>query len=106
MGMSNYRKLIAGIAVVCAVAVAKVAVVNAQDTGPRLDFPAGLATDGTFVYVANSRNNTIDKIAIAGHSLTQIAGKLFEGGAVHGPGTNARFASPSGLALGGAALFV
>src|SRR5437016_3222613 len=106
MGMSNYRRLIAGIAAVCASAFAQAAVVHAQDTGPRLDFPAGLATDGTFVYVANSRNNTIDKIAIAGHSLTQLAGKLFEGGSIDGPGTNARFASLSGLALGGADLFV
>ncbi|HXM88111.1 MAG TPA: hypothetical protein VN916_01585, partial [Candidatus Acidoferrum sp.] len=31
-------------------------------SGPRLDFPAGLATDGRAVYVANSRNNTIEAI--------------------------------------------
>ena len=31
-------------------------------SGPRLDFPAGLATDGRAVYVANSRNNTVEAI--------------------------------------------
>ena len=33
-------------------------------SGPRLDFPAGLATDGRAVYVANSRNNTVEAIDV------------------------------------------
>ena len=38
-------------------------------TGPRLDFPAGLATDSRTVWVANSRNNTIGAIDTTSHSL-------------------------------------
>ena len=61
---------------------------NKADTGPRLDFPAGLATDGLAVYVANSRNNTIDKIDLTAHSISLLAGQLFQGR--HAPTAPAR----------------
>jgi DNA-binding beta-propeller fold protein YncE len=76
------------------------------DTGPRLDFPGGLATDGVTLYVANSRNNTIDKIDLAGHSIALLAGALFKEGSVDGAGPTALFTSPSGLALVGSNLYV
>ncbi len=76
------------------------------ETGPRLDFPAGLATDGVTVYVANSRNNTIDKIDLAGHSILLLAGQLFKEGTADGAGSTALFTSPSGLALAGGNLYV
>lgn len=77
-----------------------------MDTGPRLDFPGGLATDGVVIYVANSRNNTIDKIDLAGHSISLVAGELFKDGSTDGTGASARFTSPSGLALFGTNLYV
>jgi len=77
-----------------------------MDTGPRLDFPGGLATDGVTLYVANSRNNTIDKIDLAGHSIALLGGTLFKEGSVDGAGPTALFASPSGLALVGSNLYV
>lgn len=76
------------------------------ESGPRLDFPAGLATDGVTLYVANSRNNTIDKIDLAGHSISLLAGQLFKEGSVDGTGPAALFTSPSGLALVGSNLYV
>lgn len=77
-----------------------------MESGPRLDFPAGLATDGATIYAANSRNNTIDKIDLAGHSISSVAGQLFKEGSVDGTGAAARFTSPSGVALVGNNLYV
>jgi len=76
------------------------------ETGPRLDFPAGLATDGVSLYVANSRNNTIDKIDLAGHTISLVAGTMFKEGSADGPGPQSLFTSPSGLALVGSSLYV
>jgi DNA-binding beta-propeller fold protein YncE len=77
-----------------------------MESGPRLDFPAGLATDGVTVYAANSRNNTIDRIDLAGHSIALLAGQLFKEGTADGTGPTALFTSPSGLALAGNDLYV
>jgi len=77
-----------------------------NQTGPRLDFPAGLATDGVSVFAANSRNNTIDKINLTSHSISLLAGQLFKEGSTDGTGASAMFNSPSGIALIGQDLFV
>jgi len=77
-----------------------------QQTGPRLDFPAGLATDSRSVYVANSRNNTIVGIDIASHSISLVAGQTFQNGNNDGVGESARFTSPDGMALVGRSLYV
>ncbi|HVN29448.1 MAG TPA: hypothetical protein VMT64_13215 [Candidatus Binataceae bacterium] len=75
-------------------------------TGPRLDFPAGIATDGTSIYVANSRNNSIDKIDLTAHTISLLAGTMFKEGSADGPGPQALFTSPSGMALVGSTLYV
>src|SRR5271167_3305263 len=86
---------------------------NAQDmqgmqsqTGPRLDFPAGLATDGRAVYVANSRNNTVEAIDLVSKSLRIVAGKLFQEGNNDGVGDSARFNSPDGMTIQGQDLYL
>jgi DNA-binding beta-propeller fold protein YncE len=79
---------------------------NQASTGPRLDFPAGIATDGVSLYVANGRNNTIDKIDLTSHSISQLAGQLFKAGSMEGPGPNALFSGPSGIALVGNDIYV
>jgi sugar lactone lactonase YvrE len=75
-------------------------------TGPRLDFPAGLATDGHAVYVASSRNNTITAIDLASRSISILAGKTFEGGSNDGIGEAARFTSPDGMTIVGQDLYL
>lgn len=75
-------------------------------TGPRLDFPAGLATDSRSVWVASSRNNTIAAIDIASHSAQVVAGEVFKEGNNDGTGSSARFHSPDGMALVGRNLYV
>ena len=79
--------------------------VQAQ-SGPRLDFPAGLATDGRAVYVANSRNNTIEAIDPASKSLRIVAGTLFQQGSNDGVGPAARFNSPDGMTINGQNLYL
>ena len=75
-------------------------------SGPRLDFPAGLATDGRAVYVANSRNNTIEAIDATSKSLRIVAGKLFQQGSNDGVGDAARFNSPDGMTINGQDLYL
>ena len=75
-------------------------------SGPRLDFPAGLATDGRAVYVANSRNNTVEAIDATTKSLRIVAGKLFQEGSNDGVGDAARFNSPDGMTINGQNLYL
>jgi hypothetical protein len=77
-----------------------------SQTGPRLDFPAGLATDGRAVYVSNSRNNTIGAVDTASKSLSIVAGKLFQQGSNDGIGDSARFNSPDGMTMIGQDLYL
>ena len=79
--------------------------VQAQ-SGPRLDFPAGLATDGRAVYVANSRNNTVEAIDPASRTLRIVAGTLFQQGSNDGTGPSARFNSPDGMTMSGQNLYL
>jgi DNA-binding beta-propeller fold protein YncE len=75
-------------------------------SGPRLDFPAGLGTDGRAVYVANSRNNTVEAIDTTSRTLRIVAGKLFQEGSNDGVGDTARFNSPDGMAMWGENLYL
>jgi len=75
-------------------------------SGPRLDFPAGLATDGRAIYVSNSRNNTIEAIDATSKSLRIVAGKLFQQGSNDGTGDSARFNSPDGMTISGQDLYL
>ncbi|HUY28921.1 MAG TPA: hypothetical protein VMV27_16045 [Candidatus Binataceae bacterium] len=75
-------------------------------TGPRLDFPAGLATDNRTVYVSNSRNNTVVAVDVVSHSITLVAGTNFQDGSNDGVGATARFNSPDGIALVNRDLYV
>jgi sugar lactone lactonase YvrE len=110
--MSNNIRRLGTALIGCAIAVVvgMPAVAKAQapqnNTGPRLDFPGGLATDGQAVYVANSRNNTVDRIDLTSHTIALLAGTLFKEGSTDGTGASAMFSSPSGVGLAGDALYV
>lgn len=61
--------------------------------------PQGIATDGTYLYVADTGNNTIRKIALATGVTTTLAGTEGQSGSVDGIGAAARFNYPVGLVL-------
>jgi sugar lactone lactonase YvrE len=107
----SWRRLIA---VAMAAGIAAVARASAQEggppsvsapSGPRLDFPAGVDADGSSVYVANSRNNTIVKLDPGG-AISLVAGAMFKQGSNDGTGPGALFNSPDGLTIYSGAAYV
>jgi streptogramin lyase len=82
---------------------------SADGTGAAARFsgPSGVAVDGAGnVFVADSGNHTIRKIAPSG-VVTTLAGTARSEGSADGTGTAARFAYPNGVAVDGAGnLFV
>ena len=109
---ANFKMILASAATLAMIGVGASAMaqdlaagVQAQ-SGPRLDFPAGLATDGRAVYVANSRNNTVEAIDPASRTLRIVAGTLFQQGSNDGTGPSARFNSPDGMTMSGQNLYL
>src|SRR5262245_24146470 len=63
----------------------------------RVNAPSGIWGDDTSLYVADSANHTIRKIAIATGEVTTIAGAPGPAASVDGAGTTARFGFVEGL---------
>jgi NHL repeat len=74
---------------------------NGTGGGARFSFPSGVTVDGAGnVYVADTDNHTIRKITAAG-VVTTLAGTAGSVGGADGTGADARFDSPSGVAVDG-----
>jgi sugar lactone lactonase YvrE len=71
----------------------------------RFNGPKGIATDGAFLYVADTNNHSIRKVSIATRAVTTLAGNGASGFA-DGAGAAARFSLPCGVATDGVRLFV
>lgn len=74
-------------------------------TSARFNIPYGITTDGTYLYVAESGNNMIRKVAIATGKVTTLAGSTTSGFA-EGAGSAARFYQPTGITTDGENLYV
>jgi hypothetical protein len=61
--------------------------------------PAGVATDGTYLFVADSGNHTIRKVVIATGAVSTLAGAAGLTGSADGTGVAARFNTPTGLTM-------
>ncbi|MDD5762115.1 MAG: hypothetical protein PHP88_06335, partial [bacterium] len=75
-------------------------------TAARFSSPNGITTEGTYLYVADSGNNTIRKIVISSGAVTTLAGTAGSSGSTDGTGTAARFSSPYGITTDGTYLYV
>jgi len=62
-------------------------------------FPRGVASDGTYLYVADSGNHVIRKIVITTGEVSTLAGQARESGYTDGPGPAARFNDPCGITV-------
>jgi DNA-binding beta-propeller fold protein YncE len=64
----------------------------------RFDGPAAVATDGSVVYVADSKNHCVREVSASGE-VTTVAGRPGEAGYADGAAVEARFSSPAGVAV-------
>lgn len=74
--------------------------------GAALNYPAGMTTDGKFLYVCDQFGMTIRKVNIATGAVTTIAGAANQAGFVDNVGTSARFQRPTGITTDGTSLYV
>ncbi len=72
----------------------------------RFNGPYYATTDNTYVYVSESTNNTIRKVAISNGATTTLAGTAGLPGCLNGTGSTARFTTPAGLAYDGTYIYV
>jgi DNA-binding beta-propeller fold protein YncE len=82
---------------------------NGPGSVASFNFPTGITTDGTNLYVTDTNNNTIREIAIATGVVTTLAGTAGTAGstdAPSGPGTSASFNNPVGITTDGTNLYV
>jgi cysteine-rich repeat protein len=74
---------------------------DADGSGARFGQPTHVATDGTYIFVADTWENTIRKIALPNYTVTTLAGTPGTSGGVDGTGAAALFNAPKGLATDG-----
>ena len=67
-------------------------------TAARFNSPTGITTDGTFLFVTDTGNDTIRKIVISSGATTTLAGSPGTPGSTDGTAA-ARFNSPTGIAF-------
>ena len=80
---------------------------NADGTGTAASFNApGITNDGTNLFVADRRNNTIRKVVISTGVVTTLAGTAGTSGTTDGTGTAALFNYPAGITSDGTSLYV
>jgi hypothetical protein len=80
--------------------------VDATGTSAKFNFPLGIATDGTYIYVSDAGNNVIRKIDSSGVVTTLAGSATGTAGNANGTGTAAAFNTPVGLAYGNGKLYV
>lgn len=72
---------------------------NGTGTAARFNAPAGLASDGTTLYVADRANHSIRTVNLATAAVTTWLGTIGVAGSANGTGTAASFNGPYGIAL-------
>ena len=106
-GNSTIRKIVISTGAVTTLAGSAGALGSADGTGTAATFnyPTGIITDGTNLYVTDTYNSTIREIAISTGAVTTLAGGIANGSA-DGTGAAAIFNYPSGITRDGTNLYV
>jgi len=78
---------------------------DATGTSAQFNYPKGITTDGTNLYVADQSNHRIRKIVISTGVVTTLAGQS-DNGSTDATGTSASFYTPSGITTDGTNLYV
>jgi hypothetical protein len=81
---------------------------DADGTGNAAQFnwPEGIATDNTNLYIADTLNSVIRQVVISTGSVTTLAGQGQVTGSANGPGNVATFNHPMRVLVNGSALYV
>lgn len=72
---------------------------DATGVSAKFNLPAGIVSDGTNLFVADSANHTIRQIVMTSGVVTTLAGTAGTPGATDGTGSAARFNTPIGLTI-------
>jgi len=75
-------------------------------TAARFNYPTGLTTDGTNLYISDTINHTIRKLVLATGDVTTLAGTASVSGDADGIGAAALFFEPKGITTDGTSLFI
>lgn len=115
-GSNKIRKVVIATAEVSTLAGSGVAGFHdAEGSIARFSAPAGVTTDGNFVYVADQGNNRIRRIAIASSEVSTVAGTgdywyndIYDSQVIGGwwPAEQSNFRRPAGIAMDGDNLYV
>ena len=79
---------------------------NTPGTSASFNEPLGITTDGTNLYVADTKNHLIRQIVISTRAVTTLAGTGSPGTTDNTTGTSASFYGPSGITTDGFNLYV
>jgi sugar lactone lactonase YvrE len=104
-GNSRIRKIEIATGAVSTLAGGSFGNADGVGTVARFDSPRGITTDGSNLYVVDTRNNSVRKIEIATGAVTTLAGSGAAGSA-DGVGAAASFAWPRGITTDGTNLYV
>ncbi|TAJ78803.1 MAG: hypothetical protein EPO42_07290 [Gallionellaceae bacterium] len=107
-GNNLIRKVVVATQTVTTIAGSVVNPADMNGTGTSSEFfsPYGITSDGSNLYIADSRASQIRKIVIASGAVTTIAGSYLTNGAVDARGYAARFSFPFGVTTDGKNLYV
>jgi hypothetical protein len=72
---------------------------NWNGSTAQLNHPYGIAVDLTYLYLADSGNNTIQKLDLATDAVSLIAGTAGTSGSADGTGAAAQFNNPTGITV-------
>lgn len=79
---------------------------NIVGTSATFNYPRGITTDGTNLYVADNNSHKIRKIVIASGVVSTLAGSGASGSADNPVGTSATFGAPFGITTDGKNIYV